>query len=144
MPSNVLELRSAHGAMMRNPFIAVATLLGLAVSAPAQFTIAGNFGRHLHISARLGDDHHPEARRAEGRFREPAFVRAGDRGHWQTICAPEWLPGYWREECVPPVFGWVRDACGHAHWQIVQPGCERRVWVPGHYEETTRRVWVDC
>jgi hypothetical protein len=65
-------------------------------------------------------------------------------GHWQTIREEVRVPGYWREECVPAQYGWVRDSCGRRVWGIVVAACTRSVWVPPHCEFRTRQVWVPC
>lgn len=109
-----------------------AALLGLASSVPAQGLLGGLTGRHARHSRHAHEHvHHNHA---------PAHRH----GYWTTVCEQVWLPGCYREEYVPPRYGWVYDACGRARWAMVEPGCTRRVWVPGRYETRTRRVWVPC
>jgi hypothetical protein len=141
--------------MMRFPLFSVVGLLGLAVSAPAQVKIDALLGRHVQVSARAGfGDHEDHGRRvhrhrgpvARGpvvspRHREPVG-HPPVHGHWQTVCEEVWIPGCWREECVPAVYGWISDSCGHRHWGIVRAGYTHRIWVPGRHETRQRRVWV--
>lgn len=127
---------------MKNlPLFCVAALLGLAVSVPAQrISFEGQFGRSPRGSVvveagfgRGGDCHHG---------------RGGDhrrqRGHWQTVHEQVLVPGYWRQEHVPPTYGWIVDHCGRRHWGIVDAGGCRRIWVPARYETRCRQVWVSC
>lgn len=116
---------------MFKPILAVAVLLGSAVSSPAQFRIEGNVGHGLSLAAVFGD--------FPSRC-EPRFFRAG---HWETVREEVWVPGYWRDTCIPARFGWVRER-GHRRWAVIEPECHRRVWVPGHTECRSRQVWVGC
>jgi hypothetical protein len=121
--------------MMRNPILSVAALVGLAVSAPAQLSIEARVGRHIVQSAVVrADVHHDHGRHTSQphRHAEPRYRMVRERVLVE--------PGYWREEHVPPTYGWVIDACGHRHWGVVTPASCRRVWVPARYEWRVRRV----
>lgn len=122
--------------MMRFPLICVAALLGVAVSAPAQFSIGVGLGRHVRGSVTIG---HGEPRVA---VQVEPVCRPEPRGHWETVCEQVLVPGYWTEEHVPPTYGWIRGHCGRLEWGMVDPGGCRRVWVPPHYEQRSRQVWV--
>lgn len=125
--------------MMRFPFLCVAALLGVAVSAPAQITVAGKLGRHVVGSVTFG---HPSPR---PRMHVEPVRHIAPSGHWETVCEQVLVPGYWVEQHVPPTYGWVRGHCGRLEWGIVDPGGCRQVWVPPRYEHRTRQVWVpDC
>jgi hypothetical protein len=131
--------------MKRLPFFCVVALLGAAVSAPAQFSIEASIGRNVRGSVAVGqhDGHrHVVAREPVRRTQHSAPVVI--HGHWKTVCEEVFVPGCWREEHVPPTYGWVYGSCGHAHWGIVDAGGCRKIWVPGHYETRTRSVWVAC
>lgn len=155
--------------MMRFPLLCVAALCGLAVSAAAQDSIDGARGRHpspgatlarhlpqllpvpslprVHVPVVPGSPRHAEPDRSSRHRespREPHCAPA-PRGHWETVCEQVLVPGYWRDEHVPPTYGWVRGHCGRLEWGMVDPGGCRKVWVPPHYEHQTRQVWVpDC
>lgn len=129
--------------MMRFPLFCVAALLGVAVSAPAQISIQGSVGRHIAggvvVSHNDHGDRHGSHRHGHGRHTP---VRA--RGHWRIVEEQVLVPGYWREQHVPPTYGWTIDRCGHRHWGVVDAGGCRRIWVPARYETRTRRVWSPC
>lgn len=135
--------------MMRFPLLCVATLLGLAVSLPAQDDADAIARRSRN---RLPFDCAPQPFRPQfvpAVFPRPRFLVAQPcppepRGHWQTVTESVLVPGCWREEVVPPVYGWVRNHCGRPEWRIVQAGGCRRIWVPARYETRTRQVWVPC
>jgi len=128
---------------MKFPLFCVVALLGAAVSAPAQVSIQGRIGRHVQGSVSIGRaDHHGRHAHREPIRRLP--VRSPVHGHWQTVCEQVLVPGCWREEHVPPTYGWVYDSCGHRYWDIVDHGGCRRVWVPPRYEHQNRRIWVPC
>jgi hypothetical protein len=119
------------------PFSIVAAVLAAAVSAPAQFTIEARLGRHLSGAVVFGDFCAPARDRCEPvRRHEPS-------GHWATVQERYLVPGFWREEHVPPTYGWIRD-CGHRYWGVVDAGGCRRVWVPERWETRCRQVWVTC
>lgn len=135
--------------MLRLPMILVATLFGFAVSAPAQIEIHGQFGRHVSVTTRIGDRHPAPVqhdRIARGRDRD--YGRDRDdrfrRGFYRDVCEQVWVEGYYRQDYVPPVYGWVTDYCGRQVWGIVRPGHTCQVFVPGHFESRTRRIWVSC
>jgi hypothetical protein len=118
--------------MMRK-IITGAALLGLAFPAAAQFRIEGSIGRHFQVQATFADPCYTPPRHV---------VRT--TGHWANVCEDVYVPGCFREEQVPPRYGWVSGRWGHRHWAVIEPGCCRQVWVPAHYEQRTRRVWVAC
>jgi hypothetical protein len=129
--------------MKPNLILSVAALLGLAVSAPAQFQIEGLLGRHVRVSAQIGHGHdHGYEHCGYGRHNKPDKHR--QHGYWRTVCEQVWVPGCYRTEYVPACYGWVYDGCGRRYWGIVAPACHRQVWVPGRYETRTRRIWVSC
>lgn len=127
---------------MRLPHV-VAALLLAAVSLPAQFSIEARFGRHVGAVVRLADC---APRRAPCPPARPVFDDRHERhhGHWQTVSEQVLVPGYWREEHVPPTYGWTVDHCGCRRWTMIDPGGCRRVWVPERWETRTRQVWVRC
>lgn len=106
----------------------VIALLGFAAAAPAQLHFQGFFGRHFLLTAEIG-------------CFPPACAPVA-RGHWETTCEQVLVPGCWREERVPPRYGWIPDRCGHWSWGVVESGGCRRTWVPAHYETQRRRAWV--
>lgn len=135
--------------MMRFPLFCVAALLGAAVSAPAQVSIAGSIGRQIAgsvvVSHRAHDDHRANDRHGNDRHVHGRYTPVRARGHWQIVHEQVLVaPGYWSEEHVPPTYGWVTDWCGHRHWGVVDAGGCRRVWVPARYETRARRVWSPC
>jgi hypothetical protein len=125
---------------MKNlPLFCVAALLGLAVSVPAQrISFEGQFGRSprgvVVVDAGGG--------RSFGGHRDHCGDHRRPRGHWETVHEQVLVPGYWRDEHVPPTYGWIVDRCGHRHWGIVHPGGCHRIWVPARYETRCRQVWV--
>ena len=139
---------------MRIPFVvsSLAILFGAAVPAAAQLDVNVSFGQRPRVSARFDRGGLPIVRRVprcpppvcEPRPCEPRPCDPQPRGHWETICEQVWVPGCFREEHHPAVWGWVTDPCGHRRWTIVQPEHCHRVWVPGHLESRERRVWVPC
>lgn len=143
----------ALGGMFRLPMILVATLFGFAVSAPAQIEVHGQLGRHVSVTARIGDRHPVPVFRREPRARDRdhrdnrdhrGHVDHSPHGYFRDVCEQVWVEGFWREDYVPAAYGWITDACGHRRWGVVQPAHTCRVFVPGHYETRTRRVWVSC
>ncbi|MFK7739988.1 MAG: hypothetical protein AB8H80_06655 [Planctomycetota bacterium] len=63
-------------------------------------------------------------------------------GRWVTRCERVLVPGFWDQQHVPAVRGWVYDRCGRRSWGIVQAACFERVWIPARWENRERRVWV--
>lgn len=105
--------------------------------AVAQLSIHARVGRHVTATVTAspvlaGHDHRSERGRAR------------HAGRWETVCEQVLVPGYYREEHVPPSYGWIYDRCGHRHWGMIDRGGCRRVWVPERYETRHRRVWVRC
>lgn len=153
----------ALGGMFRLPMILVATLFGFAVSAPAQIEVHGHLGRHVSVTARIGDRHPAPVVRREPRARDRNDRDYNDRdhrghndrdhrghidrsphGYFRDVCEQVWVEGFWREDYVPAVYGWITDHCGRRSWGVVRPAHTCRVFVPGHFESRTRRVWVSC
>lgn len=126
--------------MKHFPMLVVAAVVAAAVSAPAQVSIEGRLGRHIHASV-IVDGRAPQHRDAREQVRRHPVRQ---RGHWDTVHEQVLVPGYWREDHVPPTYGWIMDHCGHRHWGIVDPGGCRRVWVPARWETRCRQVWVSC
>ena len=60
---------------------------------------------------------------------------------YRTVSYQVWVPGSYRREHVPARYGWVHGECGSYRWGIVEAARTRCVYVPGHYETRTRRVW---
>jgi hypothetical protein len=114
--------------------ISVLAVALAAAAAPAQLRIEGNLGRHIRGVVNIGAGH-------EHRHDHRGPV---SRGHWETVHEQVLVPGYWREEHVPPTYGWISDRCGHRHWGVVDAGGCRRVWVPDRWETRCRQVWVRC
>lgn len=121
--------------MKRLPLLFVATLLGVAVAAPAQFQRDRRIGRTgvpvQVVGARAGHEH--------GGHR-----RLRQSGHWEIRYEQVLVPGYWEERNVPATYGWIYSQCGHRHWGIIDRGGCQRVWVPPRWESCPRRVWVPC
>ena len=135
--------------MMRLPLFCVAALLGAAVSAQTRISVEGQIGRHIRGGVVVGarhdhGDHHQRDHHQHGRHHRPILRAPEPRGHWKTVCEEVLVPGYWREDHVPPTWGWIVDSCGHRRWGVVDHGGCRRVWVPARYETRTRQVWVPC
>ena len=63
-------------------------------------------------------------------------------GYWRTVYDEVTIPGYWREERLPPRYGWVVDGCGHRSWVMIDAGGCRRVWVPAQTGEVEVRKEV--
>ncbi|HEX5050527.1 MAG TPA: hypothetical protein VFZ65_02030 [Planctomycetota bacterium] len=122
--------------MNRITLMFLATLLGAAVSSPAQVR-AGSRSPRGPVSATVPQRVDQPVRHASGR-------RAGQhqQGHWETRCEQVLVPGYWSEEHVPATYGWIYSLCGHREWGIVDRGGCRRVWVPDRWETRSHRVWV--
>jgi hypothetical protein len=130
--------------MKHFPLFLVVAALAAAVPAQVQVSFAARFGgRHGGIAVQqVGDGACRIAVRDDGcQVPEP---RAHRHGRWQIIEEQVLVPGYWREEHVPPTYGWVRDCHGRRRWGVVDPGGCRRVWVPARWETRCRRVWVSC
>jgi hypothetical protein len=133
------------------PVLSLAALLFASISAPAQIRIEGRFGR-LQIGCgpvvAPPVRHCPPVPHCEPvQHCPPPPVRRHGRqhGYWETRCERVLVSsGYWREECVPPTYGWVRSPCGGRHWGVVDPGGHRSVWVPEVWETRTVRVWLPC
>lgn len=143
--------------MKKITLLTVVAALAVAVSAPAQVVIEARLGHAVRGTVVL-DSHRPHDH-ADDRGRRHRTADQGDRGrhhesrrhrrdhdhgHWQTVHEKVRVPGYWREEHVPPTYGWISDSCGHRRWGVVDPGGCRRVWVPPSWETRSRRVWVPC
>jgi hypothetical protein len=124
---------------MKHSLLILAAALAAAVSAPAQISIEARFGRHPRATVKVGGHHHHDHHHHCEPVRRPV-----QRGRWETVEEQCLVPGYWRDEHVPPTYGWIVDSCGHRHWGIVDRGGCRRVWVPARWETRSRRVWVAC
>ena len=122
--------------MKHFPIYVLAAALAAAAPAPAQLRIEGSIGRHLRGVVDIG--HQPRHREHRG----PVRSHPAPHGHWETVHDQVLVPGYWRDEHMPPTYGWIRDHCGHRHGGIVDRGGCRRVWVPARRETSARRVWV--
>lgn len=129
---------------MRHLPHAVAALLLAAVSLPAQWSIEARIGRPAGAVVRIAEGavRHCAPRPPVRRVFDDCHSR--QHGHWQTVSEQFLVPGYWRDEHVPPTYGWVVDRCGCRRWAMVDPGGCRRVWVPDRWETRTRQVWVRC
>lgn len=123
--------------MKRFPLL-VAILLGFAVSASAQVSFEARLGRHLRGSVVVAGDH------GGGHGHYNRGGRSRSHGHWETVHEQVLVPGYWRDEHVPPTYGWIVDRCGHRRWGVVDQGGCRRIWVPARWETRCRQVWVSC
>lgn len=140
---------------MKHTTSVLLALFGLAAAAPAQFRLDGILGRHIQVGVQLGSGrNHCEpvpvvvadvhgGNRGRGYRGDRGHDNRG-RGHWETVCEQVQIPGYWHDDYVPARYGWVRDHCGRVVWDIVEPACNRRVWVPPRCETRTRKVWVRC
>jgi hypothetical protein len=124
---------------MKSAASIVLSLLGVAAAAPAQLRIEGFFGHHVAVAATFGDCWRP--RPVPVRYAPPVCY-APPRGHWETVCEQVLVPGYWRQECAPARYGWVRDHCGRAVWGVIEPEHTARIWVPASYRTERHRVWV--
>ncbi|MEQ8767389.1 MAG: hypothetical protein RL885_25995 [Planctomycetota bacterium] len=69
-------------------------------------------------------------------------VPTRQHGYWKTVCEQVWRPGCFRIEHVPARYETRYDSCGNAYRVLISPACQRRVWVPGYWENVERRVWV--
>jgi hypothetical protein len=143
--------------MMRLPLLSVAALLMAAVSAPAQISVEARLGRHVRGPVAAGGDHHHDSRdhrdnrdhrdsrdHRDNRHEPVRRAPARPLGHWTTVHEQVLVPGYWRDEHVPPTCGWITDSCGHRRWGVVDQGGCRRTWVPARWETRCRQVWVAC
>jgi hypothetical protein len=83
--------------MIRLPVLALVSLLGVAVSVPAQ----KSFGRSMEHAARgvVHAANHGPVRHSH-HFPVPVFVPA-PRGHWEDRYEQVLVPGYWTEQHVP-------------------------------------------
>ncbi|MCB9879879.1 MAG: hypothetical protein H6835_19990 [Planctomycetes bacterium] len=127
----------------------VAALLGLAFSAPAQFSpvrVVGQGGRApapIVVAARGGQQHGSHQRGPQ----QPRPVARNSHqrgGHWETITEQVLVPGHWEQQHVPPSYGWIYSGCGHRHWGLIDRGGCRNVWIPDRWETRCRQVWVAC
>lgn len=134
---------------MKTPFAPSFLLAALgaalaAAPASAQVSISARLGRNVTVQVGFPDECRIEP------VRRPRYDRDHDddhrhrHGRWETRWERVLVPGFWREEHVPPSYGWIHDRCGRRHWGIVDPGGCRQVWVPGRYEMRQTRVWVRC
>lgn len=62
-------------------------------------------------------------------------------GHYEWRDVQVWVPGYWHEEYVPPVYQW-RIIDGQEVLVMVQEGWVQRYYVPGHYEIVAQSIWI--
>ena len=124
---------------MKNVTLIVLALLGLAAAAPAQIHFDGILGRRVQVSGSVGAVSRPAVRAVtrHGDFRRPVHS-----GHWQTVTEQVHVPGYYKNEFVPPRYGWYTNACGHQVYGLIEPGHMHRCWVPARCETRTRRIWV--
>jgi len=131
---------------MKHLPISVLAALVVAASVPAQFRLEADLGRHVRGVLNIGDHRHDgqHDHRSRRNHRDPGCRPPVQRGHWETVHEQVLVPGYWREEHVPPTYGWITDHCGRRRWGIVDPGGCRRVWVPARWETRCRQVWVGC
>ncbi len=136
--------------------IGAAFALALAAAqAPAQVAIEARLGKHVRVGAVIpvgGHSHSYGDRHSHRHSDRHSYQRHGHgghhpaprvSGHWKVVYEDVTIPGYWREDHVPPRYGWIYDHCGR-RWGIVDAGGCRRVWVPARCETRSRRVWVPC
>jgi hypothetical protein len=64
------------------------------------------------------------------------------QGHYEKVYQQVWVPGYYRQDYVPPVYKQKR-VHGVTFTVMVSNGYHTKVWVPGHYTTKTRQVWHD-
>ncbi len=63
-------------------------------------------------------------------------------GHYETYYQQVWVPGFYRNDYVQPVY--TQKRVGNAVITVcVSQGYYTKVWVPGHYTTKTRQVWRD-
>ena len=132
--------------------LAVGTLiLSAAAAAPASAgdrrveVELGRGGIEVHADFRSDRDRRDNRRDDRGDYRRGG--RRGDHirvipGHYETRLIRVWVPGYTREEYVPPVYETRTDRCGNCYRVLVREGYVRRIEVPGYYEVREERVWV--
>ncbi len=117
------------------------TALLATFAAPAAF--AGHDDDHFRVGVGVY-----APRPAEARHHGPAYGRGrGHRceyipGHHEARTVQVYVPGFWREEFVPPVYREVYGPCGTYARVMVRPGYVTRVFEPGRYETRVDTVWV--
>lgn len=55
-----------------------------------------------------------------------------------TYVERSWVGGHWDVQHIPAVYETRYQPCGTPYQVMVRPARSERVWVPGHYVETTR------
>jgi len=63
-------------------------------------------------------------------------------GHYEWVTRRVWIPGYWEEEYIPPVYE-RRFVNGSEVVVLVRAGYYQQYWVDGYYEHIRERVWVE-
>ncbi|MEM1211417.1 MAG: hypothetical protein AAGI68_03880 [Planctomycetota bacterium] len=51
-----------------------------------------------------------------------------------------WVPGYWTQQYIPPVYSYRYDPCGTRHRVIVRSGYHKKVWVSGRWTTSYRHT----
>ncbi len=63
-------------------------------------------------------------------------------GYWKTVVDRVWCEGRYRIEHIPARYATRFDECGRPYQVLISPACERRIWVPGYWDNVQRRVWI--
>ena len=119
--------------------------VGLSATATAQIGISfEKHGRHkgigINIGGVFGGRHHD--RHDRHRHVHTSHCVRQHAGHYQEVQDRVWVPGCERRVWIQPEYRYVVDSCGHRRQILLRQGYWDVVQDEGHYEITTRRVWV--
>jgi hypothetical protein len=62
-------------------------------------------------------------------------------GHYEIVHRKVWVPGYTHKVWRPAKYGYRRDRCGFRVRYLVRPAYWQTVYVPGHWDHQTQKVW---
>ena len=70
----------------------------------------------------------------------PVWVPA----HFETVVENVWVDGCPRRVWCAPRYEWRQVGCCHKQKVLVEPGCWKTSFAPGHYDTREVRVWREA
>jgi hypothetical protein len=65
-------------------------------------------------------------------------------GHYEFVPEPVWVDGCSQRIWCAPRYEWRQVGHGHVQKVIIEPGCWKTSFAPGHYETREVRVWREA
>lgn len=135
--------------------LALASLLALAAPAVDAGDVGFRIGigiQHKGVNVRVGvGNTGPRAKHAPApaprpkvryrRHRHHRHHRVWVPGHYEVVQTKVWVPAYTRKVWRPAQYGHRRDRCGFRVRYLVRPGYWETIYVPGHWDYRSQKVW---